>query len=158
MLANSVFALTQQSLMCLISSSPELIATVTAIVAAGRALGGTVGTAVVSSIRSAKLEQRIPELVAPAAVEAGIPEPLIPTVIGILLGPGPSVLRTVPGITPAMIGGILPAYQQSAAYAYSYVWYSLIPFVFLAIVAVACVQGVEDKSKQTPSHAHCEVC
>lgn len=100
------------------SGRPELIATVTAVVAAGRALGGTVGTAVVASVRSSKLEQKLPGLVAPAAAQAGVPEALIPTVIGILLGPGPAVLATVPGITPAMVGAILPAYQEASAYAY----------------------------------------
>lgn len=55
---------------------------------------------------------------APAAAAAGVPEALIPTVIGILLGPGPSVLATIPGITPEMIGAVLPAYRQASSIAY----------------------------------------
>ncbi|KAL7004934.1 hypothetical protein EMMF5_005547 [Cystobasidiomycetes sp. EMM_F5] len=127
-----------------LSAPPELIATVTALVASGRAFGGTVGTAVVSTIRTSKLASKLPELVGPAALQAGLPPSSLPILFG-LIEISPALIVNVPGLTPQVAQAVIPAYYESQAYAFSYAWYSILGPIALAAVTCACLESVKDK-------------
>lgn len=100
----------------------------------------------VTAIKKSKLDQKLPELVVPAAVGAGLPESSVGPVLG-LLGINPALIATVPGVTPGVVAAVMPAYQQAQAYSYHYLWYTIIPFVALSVVACACLESVADKSE-----------
>lgn len=50
----------------------------------------------------------------------------------------------IPGVTPAILGAAVDASQHAYAAAYRLAWASIIPFVVLAMVAVACLKGVKE--------------
>jgi hypothetical protein len=80
--------------------------------------------------------------VAGAAIQAGLPS----TSVGALLtafGTGAG-FADIPGATPAILGAATDASHHAYAAAYRLAWASIIPFVVLAMAAVACLKGVKD--------------
>lgn len=83
----------------------------------------------------------MPELVIPAALEAGLPEESIPSVMG-ALAVSPGLLATVDGMTPSIMGAIMNTYYAASAWSYAYVWYSIIPWCVVAVIAMLCLKSV----------------
>lgn len=106
-----------------LSAPPELIASVTALVASARALAGSFGSAVVVAIQSNKFAARMPELVAPAALQAGLPESSLASLISTMFV-SPAAITAIEGVTPQVVAAVLPPYYQATTFAYSFVWYS----------------------------------
>ena len=84
-----------------------------------------IGTAVVSTIKTNKLVEALPARVAPVALQAGLPASSLPLLIQFLFI-SPALLVEVPGITPQVVGAVLPAYYDAQAYAFSFAWYVIV--------------------------------
>lgn len=77
-----------------------------------------------------------------AAVEAGLPTSSIPDFLeAMATGEG---LTDVPGVTGAVLAAATSASQHAYAKAYNLAWWSILPFVVIALVAVACLKGVSE--------------
>ena len=80
--------------------------------------------------------------VAKAAESAGLPATSVATLLKALeTGEG---LTAVPGITPASLDAALNASEWAYTHAYRLAWWSIFPFVFIALVSVACLKGVKE--------------
>lgn len=100
-----------------------------------RSAGASVATAIYSTILSNKLGKFVPELVAPAAVAAGLPSSSLTDLFTNLSA---GTLAKTPGITSEITLAVANANANAGAEAFKYVWYAVIAFAVLALVA-ACL-------------------
>jgi roadblock/LC7 domain-containing protein len=56
----------------------------------------------------------------------------------------PSAIAAVPGASDAVIAAATDASHNAFARAYRFAWIPIIPFVVLAMVAIACLKGVKE--------------
>lgn len=97
-----------------------------------RSGGAAVATAIFVSVLGSKLNAFVPALVAPAALGAGLPESSLPAIFdGLTTGD----FSAVKGATPKIITAVVAANAQAAANAFRHVWYAVIPFACLALLA-----------------------
>lgn len=106
-----------------------------------RAIGGAFGSAVLNVIISGRLASSYAPAVTNAAIQAGLPEASVADLLSTLAAGGTT---GVDGATPAVWAAALDESRWQYAHAYQLAWASVIPFVVLAIVAVACTRGVKD--------------
>jgi len=128
---------------CVQFSAPHaFLSTATGLAFSARAIGGAFGSAVISAIVNSRLNKHYATDVAGAAVAAGLPES---SVAGLLkaMTAGESGAG-VPGASPDVLKGAWDASHWSYARAYRLGWWSVVPFVVLATVAVACMRGVSE--------------
>lgn len=77
-----------------------------------------------------------------AATKAGLPSSSIPALLAAFsTGTG---FDAVPGINDAILGAATNASHHLYAAAYRLAWSSIIPFVVLALVAIAFMKGVKE--------------
>jgi len=100
-----------------------------------RSGGASVATAIYSTILSNKLGKFVPEYVAPAALQAGLPSDSLPSLFTNLAA---GTLADVPGITPSITAAVAVANSRAGADSFKYVWYAVIAFAVLALGA-ACL-------------------
>ncbi|KAF4636561.1 hypothetical protein G7Y89_g1524 [Cudoniella acicularis] len=100
-----------------------------------RSAGASVATAIYSTILSNKLGKFVPEYVTPAALSAGLPESSLADLYTNLTA---GTLAKTPGINAQIIAAVSAADSSAAAQAFKYVWYAVIAFAVLALVA-ACL-------------------
>jgi hypothetical protein len=100
-----------------------------------RSGGAAVATAIYVTILNNKLAAFVPRLVSPAATSAGLPEASLPDLFAGLTAGN---LSTVPGITPQIELAVGEANAMAAADAFRYVWYAVIAFACVAVIA-ACL-------------------
>lgn len=118
------------------------LSTATGLAFSARAIGGAFGSAVLNAIINGKLATTYASQVGDAAVNAGLPESSVPALIEALQsGIG---LDAVKGINPQIQESAVVASQWAYAYAYRLAWASIIPFVILGFIAVACLKGVKE--------------
>jgi hypothetical protein len=125
---------------CAISLAPLACGTEDLGVATGalgsiRSAGASVATAIFVTVLSSKLTAFVPALVAPAALGAGLSESSLSALFAAL---PTNDFSAVDGITPQIISAVVAANAQAAANAFRYVWYAVIPFACLAVLA-ACL-------------------
>jgi hypothetical protein len=120
----------------------------TAVGITGSVRGGvsTIGTAVYSIILANKLAQNIPALVAPAAIQAGLPSSSVSAFIGALSGTGN--ITSVPGVNQNVIAAGSAAYKLASVHAYRTVFYSTLAFSGVAIILALCTPNVDEKMTQ----------
>lgn len=106
-----------------------------------RAIGGAFGSAVLDAIVNGRLTSDYAPAVANAAVQAGLPESSVAALLATLAAGGSS---GVDGATAAVWSAALEESKLQYAMAYQLAWASVIPFVVLAIVAVAFLRGVKE--------------
>jgi multisubunit Na+/H+ antiporter MnhG subunit len=94
-----------------------------------RSGGASVATAIYSTILSNKLGKYVPELVTPAALNAGLPSSSLPDLYTNLSA---GTLTKTPGINADIIAAVMSADSSAAAEAFKYVWYAVIAFAVLA--------------------------
>lgn len=123
-----------------------MIATVTALVASARALGGSLGGVVFSTIYNNKVPGKLAELVTPAVTALGYPAASLPVLLTTLRS-RPTAISTLPSMTPDIAAAATAAYQQATTQSYSLSWYSVVPFVFIAVVGMLCLQDVKKESE-----------
>lgn len=100
-----------------------------------RSGGASVATAIYVTILDNKLAKFVPEYVTPAALNAGLPKSSLPALFTALTA---GDLTTVSGITPAIEAAVGAADSMAAADAFRYVWYAVVAFACVAVIA-ACL-------------------
>ncbi|KAI1204586.1 MFS general substrate transporter [Annulohypoxylon truncatum] len=128
---------------CIQFTAPHaFLSTATGLAFSARAIGGAFGSAVLNAIINGRLASHYAAGVGNAATDAGLPESSVPALIEALdagqIGSG------VDAATPAVWTAAVDASRWEYAHAYRLAWASVIPFVVLAIIAVALLKGVKD--------------
>lgn len=128
---------------CVQFTAPHaFLSTATGLAFSARAIGGAFGSAVLNAIINGRLDSQYATAVTTAAVGAGLPESSIPALLTALAAG--KIGSVVAGATPKVWAATLDASRWQYAEAYRLAWASVIPFVVLAIVAVACLKGVRE--------------
>jgi len=97
-----------------------------------RSGGASVATAIYSTILSNKLGKYVPKYVTSAALGAGLPQSSLPDLFTNLTA---GTLNLVPGINTRITEAVVAANANAAAQSFKYVWYAVIAFGCLAIIA-----------------------
>ncbi|ETS83571.1 hypothetical protein PFICI_05447 [Pestalotiopsis fici W106-1] len=124
------------------TASHAYLSTATGLAFSARAIGGAFGSAVLNAIINGRLSTHYASAVADAATGAGLPESSVGQLLDSL--DAGQIDISVPGATSAVWSAAIDARHWEYAHAYRLAWASIIPFVVLAIVAVACLRGVKD--------------
>lgn len=118
------------------------LSTATGLAFAARALGGAFGSAVLNAIINSTLAGSLETGVSKAALAAGLPASSLPALLeAMATGVG---LTEIAGITPAILGAAGAASEHAYAHAYNLAWWSVFPFIVIALIAVACLKGVKE--------------
>ena len=134
------------------------LSTATGLAFSARAIGGAFGSAVLDAIINGHLNKNYAAHVGGAAVEAG----LAAARVADLLAAFAAGTTGDASIASAEVWAAATAESRSVyAHAYRLAWASVIPFVVLATVAVACLRGVRelmtDKVEATVEKVEAEV-
>ena len=118
------------------------LSTATGLAFSARAIGGAFGSAVLNAIINGKLASTYVPGVSNAAIKAGLPRSSVPALLAAFSsGEG---FDAVPGINPGILTTATNARYHVYAAAYRLAWSSIIPFVVLALVAIAFLRGVKE--------------
>ncbi|KAI1280184.1 major facilitator superfamily domain-containing protein [Xylaria sp. FL0933] len=129
---------------CVQFTAPHaFLSTATGLAFSARAIGGAFGSAVLNAIINGRLSGHYAPAVSKAAVDAGLPESSIPSLLQALEA-GDIGSDAVQGANATIWAVAVSQSQWQYAYAYRLAWASVIPFVVLAIVAVALLEGVKE--------------
>lgn len=120
------------------------LSTATGLAFSARAIGGAFGSAVLNVISNDKIAATYAPSVSAAAVKAGLPTFQIPFLLGAMASGNVTALGEIAAANPAVLPAATDASHHVYAVAYRLAWSSIIPFVVLAIVAVACLKGVKE--------------
>jgi len=119
----------------------EYIGVATALVTTARSVGGSVATAIYTSILKNKLPTFIPKYMALPLAMAGVPPASLPAVIGALAtGEGLEALAT---LTPAQLEVGIYGLKQSYAHSFRIVYLVTIAFGVLGTLAVCFTANVD---------------
>lgn len=103
---------------------------------------GAFGSAVLDAIINGKLASTLEQSIGAAAVNAGLPQSSLPSLLeAFATGEG---LDVIPGANAAVLAAATHASQQAYANAYNLAWWSILPFVVIALIAVSCLKGVAE--------------
>ncbi|KAK8023366.1 hypothetical protein PG991_006605 [Apiospora marii] len=146
---------------CVQFSAPHaFLSTATGLAFSARAIGGAFGSAVLNAVINGRLSAHYAPVVGAAATGAGLSADEVPRLLEYLEQgrlPEGEAAGAAGGITPEIWAAALGASREEYAHAYRLAWSSVIPFVVLAIVAVACLKGVKElmteKVEATVEHA-----
>jgi hypothetical protein len=113
--------------------------------ASARAIGGAFGTAVIYAIVNSRVASKLPGDVGSAAIAAGLPSSSVTALLKGMKGSSATKFRGkgVPGASEAIMTAAWDASHWSYARAYRLGFWSVVPFVALATIAVASMQGVK---------------
>ncbi|KAI9655278.1 MAG: hypothetical protein M1821_005425 [Bathelium mastoideum] len=120
------------------------LSTATGLAFSARAIGGAFGSAVLDAIINGNIASHYEPKVSAAALASGLPASSLPNLFQALTSGQASALQAVPGANATIIGAAENASHWAYARAYNLAWSSIIPFVVLAILAVACLKGVKE--------------
>ena len=127
---------------CVQFTAPHaFLSTATGLAFSARAIGGAFGSAVIAAIVNGRLNSHYAKDVSSAAVAAGLPSSSVPALLAMLTE---GAKEPIPGSTPEIMAKAVQASHWSYARAYRLGWASAIPFVVLAIAAVAGLRGVKN--------------
>ncbi|KAI0879315.1 major facilitator superfamily domain-containing protein [Hypoxylon argillaceum] len=121
----------------------EFLSTATGLAFSARAIGGAFGSAVLDAIINGRLNSHYAPAVSKAAVDAGLPEGSVASLLQAFEA-GEAGSDTVIGVNATIWAAAVKESHWQYAYAYRLAWSSIIPFVVLAIVAVALLKGVKE--------------
>ncbi|KAK3336331.1 major facilitator superfamily domain-containing protein [Cercophora scortea] len=128
---------------CVQFTAPHaFLSTATGLAFSARAIGGAFGSAVLDAIINGRLASSYAPAVGAAATAAGLPEGSVPGLLA-ALAKG-DVGTPVPGATAEVWAAAVDESRLQYTEAYRLAWSSIIPFVVLATVAVACLRGVSE--------------
>ncbi|KAK4552216.1 hypothetical protein LTR86_010570 [Recurvomyces mirabilis] len=116
------------------------LSTATGLGFSARAIGGAFGSAVLDAISNGKLKKTYVPQVSAAAEGAGLPASSVPALLA-AFGTGKG-FDEIPGITPAILGAAANASHWAYTHAYRLAWWSILPFVVVALISVACLKDV----------------
>jgi len=116
-----------------VCTANEYIAHAMSVVAAVRALGGSIGIVIFHAIFYTKTKEILPKQLAKAVLVAGLPqENLTQFLTAAAAGVGAQLLE-LPGVTEEVIEAYRLAYPKALADCYRFIWYSLIPFAAVSL-------------------------
>ncbi|CAJ2510516.1 Uu.00g133250.m01.CDS01 [Anthostomella pinea] len=128
---------------CIQFTAPHaFLSTATGLAFSARAVGGAFGSAVLNAIVNGRLGSHYASSVGGAAVDAGLPEESVPSLLEALDAGNPG--SGVKGANATIWSAAIEASRWEYTYAYRLAWSSVIPFIVLAIIAVALLKGVKD--------------
>lgn len=132
---------------CVQFTAPHaFLSTATGLAFSARAIGGAFGTAVIYAIVNSRVASHYAGDVGGAAVEAGLPQSSVAALLKAMKGSTRSKAKGqgVPGATSEIMEAAWKASYWSYARAYRLGFWSVVPFVALATVSVACMTGVKE--------------
>ncbi|KAK0798795.1 hypothetical protein LTR91_009978 [Friedmanniomyces endolithicus] len=120
-----------------------------------RSFVSAIAVAIYSTVLKNRLNTTIPQYVAPAAEEAGLPASSLPALILGLGGTGPLTATTVPGLTSAIEAAATTAYRCANAQAYRTIFFTSFAFGGAGMILVWFVAD-KDKAKENfvGGHVH----
>ncbi|KAK6070464.1 PEP5 [Seiridium cupressi] len=128
---------------CIQFTAPHAyLSTATGLAFSARAIGGAFGSAVLNAIINGRLSTQYAPAVTAAATGAGLPESSVAQLLESLSSG--QLDDGIAGATPQVWSAALDASRWEYAHAYRLAWASIIPFVVLAIAAIAYLKGVKD--------------
>lgn len=117
------------------------LSTATGLAFAARAIGGAFGSAVLDTIINNYIAKHLVPEVGGAATNAGLPSSSVSALLtAFSSGEG---FSAVPGLNSTILAAASHQREWTYTHAYRLAWASIIPFVALAIVAVACTSSVK---------------
>jgi MFS family permease len=127
---------------CVQFTAPHaFLSTATGLAFSARAIGGAFGSAVLNAIINGKLSSTYANKVGGAALGAGLPRSSVGQLLeAFSTGEG---FDAVPGANAAVLEAATHASHWAYARAYRLAWVSIVPFVVVATIAVACLKGVK---------------
>ncbi|KAL9087640.1 MAG: hypothetical protein Q9165_006564 [Trypethelium subeluteriae] len=120
------------------------LSTATGLAFSARAIGGAFGSAVLDAIINGNIASNYQAKVSSAALSSGLPASSLPALFKALAAGSPEAVQAVPAINPGIIDAVENASHWAYARAYNLAWASVIPFVVIALVCVACLKGVKE--------------
>lgn len=122
------------------------LSTATGLAFSARAIGGAFGTAVIYAVINSRVNSHWAGDVSGAAVAAGLPQSSVAALLKSMKGSTATVARgqNVPGANMDIMHAAWQASYWSYARAYRLGWWSVVPFVALATISVACMKGVKE--------------
>lgn len=123
------------------TSPHAYLSTATGLAFSARAIGGAFGSAILDAIINGKLGSTYSSGITKVAIKAGLPAS---SVAGLILGLKAGTPIDVPGINGTILTAVTDKSHNLYAEAYRLAWASIIPFVVIAMVAIACLKGVEE--------------
>lgn len=132
---------------CVQFTAPHaFLSTATGLAFSARAIGGAFGTACIYGVVNSHISSHYAADVGSAAIAAGLPASSIPALLKSMRGNTASRARgqSVPGATPVIMDAAWHASYWSYTRAYRLGFWSVVPFVALATVSVACMKGVKE--------------
>lgn len=129
------------------TSPHAFLSTATGLAFSARAIGGAFGSAVINAIINGNLNSHYASDVGSVAISAGLPSSSVPNLLEVMEAGTLSSTFTGEGILGANENIMNAAWQasyQSYARAYRLGWWSVVPFVALALASVACMRGVKE--------------
>ncbi|TKA73528.1 hypothetical protein B0A55_05323 [Friedmanniomyces simplex] len=120
-----------------------------------RSFVSAIAVAIYSTVLKNRLNTTIPQYVAPAAKQAGLPTSSLPALIVGLGGTGPLTTTAVPGLTSAIEVAAITAYRYANSQAYRTVFFTSFAFGGAGMILVWFVAN-NDKSKENfvGGHVH----
>lgn len=125
-----------------LSAPHEHLSTVTGLAFSARAIGGAFGSAGLDAIILGKLKSSYAARVGNAAVNAGLPESSVPDLLHTLQYGIYEVWEMAQEANEEIIASAVSASQWVYTEAYRLAWSSIVPFVVVAIICVACLKDV----------------
>ncbi|KAH7355926.1 major facilitator superfamily domain-containing protein [Pyrenochaeta sp. MPI-SDFR-AT-0127] len=131
---------------CVQFTAPHaFLSTATGLAFSARAIGGAFGTAVIYAIVNSRISSHYASDVGSAAIAAGLPQSSVGALLKSMQGSTATKARGqgVPGANESIMRAAWNASYWSYARAYRLGWWSVVPFVVLATISVACMKGVK---------------
>ncbi|KAK1912184.1 hypothetical protein P3342_009783 [Pyrenophora teres f. teres] len=132
---------------CVQFTAPHaFLSTATGLAFSARAIGGAFGTAVIYAIVNSRVTSNLPGDISSAAITAGLPASSVPALLAGMKGKSALTFRGsgITGMNETIINAAWDASHWSYARAYRLGFWSVVPFVALATVAVLCMRGVKN--------------
>lgn len=117
-----------------LSTPHHLIATATAVTTSSRAVAATVFTAVYAAAFSSRLDSKLPNYVAAAAQQAGLPTTSLHSFVEAFLAKDMSALAQIKGVTPGIMAAAAVALRQAFADSLRVVYIIAVPFGIVACI------------------------
>lgn len=131
---------------CIQFTAPHaFLSTATGLAFSARAIGGAFGTAVIYAIVNSRIASHLSRDISTAALAAGLPASSVPALLAAMKGKSESTFKysTVPGADQEIASAAWDASHWSYARAYRLAYWSVVPFVALATIAVISMKDVK---------------
>ncbi|KAH3972028.1 hypothetical protein HBH98_001260 [Parastagonospora nodorum] len=132
---------------CVQFTAPHaFLSTATGLAFSARAIGGAFGTAVIYAVINSRIATHYASDVGGAAVAAGLPQSSVAALLKAMKGATATTAKGqgVPGANAEIMRAAWQASYWSYARAYRLGWWSVVPFVAIATIAVASMKGVKE--------------